>query len=111
MAAIERRVDGALVGLDIWAAEAEARGGDLYLYGEKITPSKCSWLQPAMEMVLEKLNHRNKEGDLISLNAWRQWHVLRGNQLTPVGELRNPNQIRKRGRIVHETDLTVDELL
>jgi hypothetical protein len=34
---------------------AEARGGALYVYGERVEPSKGSLLQPAMRKVQEKL--------------------------------------------------------
>jgi hypothetical protein len=92
-------------------AEAQAGDGELYMDGERVIPSKGSWLQPAMERVLIKVNHRNDEGELISLNAWRQWHVLRNKCLISVGELRDQKLIRKRGRVVASTHLRVEDLI
>jgi hypothetical protein len=51
-----------------------------------------------MRLVQEKINHRNEAGKIISLSAWRQWHVERGGQLIPVLELKDPALARKRGR-------------
>jgi hypothetical protein len=78
---------------------AQARGGALYIDGERVEPSKGSWLQPAMRKVQEKIGHQNARGELKSLDAWRQWYVLR-DTLIATGELRDQNQVRKRGRVV-----------
>jgi hypothetical protein len=79
-------------------AEAEVRHGALFLFGKKVKPSKGSLLQPAMTQVLKKQNRRNEKGEIISLNAWRQWYVVRNNQLIATGELRDQALTRKRGR-------------
>jgi hypothetical protein len=63
------------------------------LLGKKIEPSKGSVLQPAMRLIQEKLNHRNERGEIISLSAWRQWHVERDGQLKPVLEPKDPSLV------------------
>lgn len=90
-------------------ATAEVRHDGFYLFGKKIEPSKGSVLQPAMRLVQEKVNHRNDKGEIISLSAWRQWHVVRGGQLVSIVELKDPALARKRGRAL-STPLTAEEL-
>lgn len=92
-------------------ATAEVRRDGLYLFGKRIEASKGSVLQPAMRLVQEKLNHRNQDGEIISLSAWRQWHVERGGQLIPVLDLKDPTLARKRGRTTSRSiDKTAVEL-
>jgi hypothetical protein len=92
-------------------AIAEVKSDGFYLLGNKIEPSKGSVLQPAMHLIQEKLGHRNEKGEIISLSAWRQWHVERGGKLVPVLELKDPALARKRGRAVsHISDKTAEEL-
>lgn len=79
-------------------ATAEARADGLYLNGKRVAPSKGSYLQPAMLSIQEKRNHRNDRGQIISLSAWRQWHVERAGKLVPVLELKDPALAHKRGR-------------
>lgn len=72
----------------------------IYVNNEKIPPSRGSSLQPAMRLFQEKLGHRNSNGEVIALSAWRQWHVLRDGQLIPIVDLKDPAKARKRGRSV-----------
>ena len=88
-------------------AVAEVRAEGFYLNGRKIEPSHGSVLQPAMKIVQKRKNHRNSKGELISLSAWRQWHVVRDNNLIPIFELKDQKLARKRGRT---TTLTTEEL-
>lgn len=92
-------------------ATAEVRRDGLYLFGKRVEPSKGSALQPAMRLVQEKLDHRNEDGEIISLSAWRQWHVERDSQFIPVLNLKDPALARKRGRTVSSSiDKTAEEL-
>lgn len=91
-------------------AVAEAHEDGLYTDGEKVQPSKGSVLQPAMKRAQERKNHRNKLGDLISLSAYRQWHVVRDGKFVPVSELKDPALARKRGHAMARIDATAEEL-
>ena len=92
-------------------AVAEVMADGFYLSGKKIEPSHGSVLQPAMKQIQEKIGHRNERGEIISLSAWRQWHVLRDGNLVPVFELKAPNLARKRGRVwSNRTDKSLKEL-
>lgn len=74
----------------------EVRANGLYWNGKKVKPSKGSVLQPVMKEMQARLDHRNNKGELISLSAWRQWHVLRDNQFIPVEDLKDPALAYKR---------------
>lgn len=80
-------------------AVAEVRSDGFYLDGKRIEPSKGSVLQPAMKIVQERKKHRNADGDIISLSAWRQWHVVRDGKMFSMVELKDPALARKRGRL------------
>jgi hypothetical protein len=69
-----------------------------YLGDKKIAPSKGSVIQPAMQIVQRAKKHVNGKGELVSLSAWRQWHVERDGKLLPVLELKDPSLAHKRGR-------------
>lgn len=79
-------------------AVAKAKGGNLYLYGQKVERSKGSLVQPALRMVQERLNDRNAKGELISLDAWDYWYVERRKIWRKVGTLRDQDQIVRRGQ-------------
>ncbi len=86
-------------------AIAEVKPDGFYLNGEKIKPSKRgNPLDPAMKAVQAQKNHRNDKGEIISLSAWRQWHVRRGGKLISLLELKDPTLARTRGRLVHSID-------
>lgn len=87
-------------------AVAEVRADGFYLDGQRIEPSKGSVLQPAMKLVQHRKNHRNHQGELISLSAWRQWHVIRDGKMLSMLELKDPALARKRGR--HFLDIYKD---
>jgi hypothetical protein len=82
------------------------------LYGAEIQPSRGSYLQPAMQLVQRKLRDFNEQGKLISLDAWKYWHVVRQGKFVPVSTLRDPNLVVRRKRIKYvDLDLSVlDEL-
>ncbi len=82
-------------------ASAEIRKNGFYLDGKKILASRGNPLQPAMKLVQERKNHRNDKGELISLSAWRQWHVVRDGKLVSMLELKDPALAHRRGRITH----------
>jgi hypothetical protein len=79
-------------------AEAVIRSDGFYLDGKRIEPSKGSVLQPAMKLIQERKGHRNAKGELISLSAWRQWHVVRDGKLVSMLELKNPALAHRRKR-------------
>lgn len=92
-------------------AVGTVRGGSLFMDGKKVEPSNRSVLQPAMHAVQSKLNHRNERGEIISLSAWRQWHVVRSGRLMSMVELKDPSLARKRGRTFSlETDKAAEKL-
>ncbi|WP_156964499.1 hypothetical protein [Methylocapsa aurea] len=87
-------------------AVAEIREAGFYLDGKRIEPSKGSVLQPAMRIVQEAKNHRNDKGEIISLSAWRQWHVIREGRLFSMLDLKDPALARRRG----VRELTLEDL-
>lgn len=92
-------------------AVATVKSGEFFMDGKRVQPSNRSVLQPAMHLVQDKLGHRNDKGEIISLSAWRQWHVVRKGQLISMVELKDPSLARKRGRtVLLTTSKTADEL-
>jgi hypothetical protein len=92
-------------------AVALVKGDGFYLWDKKIEPSKGSVLQPAMKLVQERVGHRNDSGELVSLSAWRQWHVAREGKLVPIVELKDPRLAHTRGRSVSfSTDANSEDL-
>lgn len=89
-------------------AVAEVRADGLYLDGQKVRPKKGNPLQPAMKLVQERKNHRNDRDELISLSAWRQWHVVRNETLYSILELKDPKLAHRRGRFL-VTSYEIDE--
>jgi hypothetical protein len=89
------------------AARAEVRGGSFFMEGEKIAPSKGSVLHPAMERIQQRHNHVNAKGELISLSAWRQWHVIRNDRYTRLADLKDPALAKRRGG---KSKLTLEDL-
>lgn len=83
--------------------------GGLYLDGKKVRPSKGSSIHPAMQMVQERLGHRNAEGQLVSRSAWRQWYVERGERYVRLLDLKDPAKAKKRGGRLYTT-ATLEEL-
>jgi hypothetical protein len=49
-----------------------------------------------MRLVQERKGHRNAKSEIISLSAWRQWHVVRDGRLFSMFELKDPTLARKR---------------
>src|ERR1700679_2330373 len=70
-------------------AVAQVYSDGLHLDGKLVEPSNGSFLHPAMRVIQKKSNHRNEKGEIISLSAWRQWHVERDGHLVPVFELKD----------------------
>lgn len=88
---------------------ADVRSDGLYVDGQRVIPSRGSVLGPAMVKWQQRRNHRNTDGKIVSLSAWRQWHVERGGKLVPILELKDPELARHRGRI-SPIDLTLEDL-
>lgn len=78
--------------------QAEVRADGLYMNGKRVKPSRGSAHHAAMKQVQEKRNHRNEKGDLISLSAWRQWHVERAGRMVPPDTLKSPDLAHRRSR-------------
>jgi hypothetical protein len=94
-------------------AVAESKHGNLFLYGERIQPSKGSLVAPALSLVQARLNDKNAKGQFISLDAWKYWFVSRGGKLIEVGDLRDPDQIAHRrasAPLAFKTHLSLEEL-
>jgi hypothetical protein len=87
-------------------AIAEIREDGFYLDGKKIMPSKGSVIQPAMKIIQERKNHRNKHGKIISLNAYMYWHVIRNGKLVRLDDLKDPRLERRRHRTNREISLS-----
>jgi hypothetical protein len=75
---------------------AEAAIDGLYVEGRRIAKSRGSLLHPAMRHFQEQRGHRNTQGDVISLSAYRQWHVRRQGELIPLSRLKDPALARHR---------------
>jgi hypothetical protein len=87
-------------------AVAVAKGGDLYLYDERVAPSKGSYLHPALRLFQVRNNDKNEKGEYISLDAWLYWFVNRSGEFIRASDLRDPTQITRRGR----TFISLEEL-
>jgi hypothetical protein len=82
--------------------------GNLYLEGRRVQPSRGSAIQPAMQAIQARLNHRNPKGEIISLSAWRQWHVWRDGKFVSLCELKDPKWARGRRHVT--VDLNPEDL-
>jgi hypothetical protein len=83
------------------------RDGGFYLDGHRIEPLNRSVLQTAMKLVQQRKGHRNSKGELISLSAWRQWHVCRRDRMVSMVDLKDPKLTYKRPRL---PELTLGDL-
>ena len=79
--------------------QAEVRADGLYVNGKRVKPSRGSAHHTAMKQVQEKRNHRNEKGELISLSAWRQWHVEREGNMISLDALKSPDLAHRRSRL------------
>ena len=77
-------------------AMAEVREDGLYLDEVRVEPSHNSVIAPAMHRVQRQLGHLNHAGELVSLSAYRQWHVVRDGKLVALDQLKSPELRRKR---------------
>lgn len=83
-------------------AVAVVRRDGLYVDGRRITLPEASLLQGAMELVQIRKNHRTDNGELVSLNAWRQWHVIRYGRLVSLLEIKEAASSRDRVPVVSD---------
>ena len=88
---------------------AEVKADGLFLEGKRVTPSRGSSIAPAMHTIQERSNHVNNEGKLVSLSAYRQWHVVRDGKMVALDRLKDPDQRRRRTPKASPVD--VDALL
>jgi hypothetical protein len=88
---------------------AEVRPDGLYLDGRRISPSRGSLVTPAMKEIQRKLAHVNSKGELIMLNAYQHWYVIRGGKLVTIDTLKDPEKRRTRAPKTSAVD--VDALL
>ena len=70
----------------------------IYVDGKKVPSSRGSEITPAMRIFQDRLNHKNAKGETVSLNAYLKWHVLRGEKLVSLNDLKDPAKSRKRGQ-------------
>ena len=84
---------------------AEVRDDGLYLDGERVQPSHRSLIHPAMQIIQERVGHKNQLGKLVSLSAYRQWHVVRDGKLVPIDELKDPQKRRRRAAKASKVDV------
>lgn len=77
---------------------ADVRRDGIYVDGQKVQASRGSVITPAMRIFQERLRHRNALKEIISLNAFIKWHVIRDGQIVNLMELKDPSKTRKRGR-------------
>jgi hypothetical protein len=73
----------------------------LYVYGQRVVPSRGSEITPAMQMIQHHVGHR-QFGQLISLNAFMKLYVVRGGELIRLNDLKNPALVRRRGRRLND---------
>lgn len=73
---------------------ADVKADGLYVEARKIRASKNSLIQPAMRHFQDKLGRHT------SLNAYKQWNVLREGKWVRLDELKDPSLARKRSRDV-----------
>lgn len=88
---------------------AEVRLDGLYLDGKRIEASHGSEITPAMRQVQIRSGHFNARGQIVSLSAYRQWHVVRDGRLIALDELKTPD--KKRRRTTKASKVDVDALL
>lgn len=84
---------------------AEVRADGLYVEGRRIEPSRGTPLQPAMQIFQRRVDPR-----MVSLSAWRQWHVLRDKTFVPLVELKDPELAHRRGGQIDDFDRLLAEL-
>lgn len=79
--------------------------GDNFLFGNhKLSISKKTFLNSAMQIIQKEKLDFNPQGQLKSLSSKRQWHVQRHGKLINLVELKDPELAHKRG--VPKLDLT-----
>ena len=88
---------------------AEVKVDGLYIDDIRVEASRGSLITPAMHIFQKRNGHVNSQGKLISLSAFRQWHVLRKGQFVPLESLKAPELRRKRTTKAQAVD--VDALL
>jgi hypothetical protein len=91
-------------------AHGEIRRDGFYLDGNKIGPSHKRQFAPAMHFIQKKKQHRNPSGDLVSLSAMRQWHVIRDGELRSLEDIKDPKIARKRDGGRKYKNINLDDL-
>ena len=91
-------------------ATAEIKNGKFMMYGRSIPKSKGSYLQPAMNLYQMRSGDVAENGKPTSLDAWRQWYVVRGGKFIRTADLRDPNLVAKRRAAPIVTNLTLKQL-
>jgi hypothetical protein len=81
------------------AGIAEVRRDGLYVDGRRVERSRGSEITPGMRIIQERVGHRLR-GQIVSLNAYLKWHVIRNGQLVRLEDLKDPTKARKRGRVL-----------
>lgn len=77
---------------------AVARNGALFIGTDRIVPQRGAWLQAALKIIQQKIGHRSSTtGDLVSLDAWEHWFVIREGKQMRLADLRTRRRARRRG--------------
>jgi hypothetical protein len=69
---------------------AVARGGALFISGERVVPQRGAWLQAALKRVQQKTGQRVP----VAVNAWEHWFVTREGKRMRLADLRS--RVRRR---------------
>jgi hypothetical protein len=78
-------------------AEVGPNADGLYVSGRKVEQSRGSPLAAAMLIFQKKAVAEDRAEKIVSLSAWRQWHVLRDGRFVPLVELKDPALAHRRG--------------
>lgn len=68
---------------------AVARGGALFISGERVVPQRGAWLQAALRRVQQAAAQRGAAAGMpAGLNAWEHWFVTRDGKRLRLADLR-----------------------
>jgi hypothetical protein len=90
------------------AAAVGPNADGLYVNGLGVEHSRGSPLAAAMLIFQKRAVEEGRADKVVSLSAWRQWHVLREGRFVPLVELKDPALARRRGAPVDVDKLFAD---
>jgi hypothetical protein len=80
-------------------AEVGANADGIYVESKKVEHSRGSPLAVAMLIFQQRAVADGRAEKVISLNAWRKWHVRRKDRLVSLYELKDPALARRRAPV------------